>query len=158
MTDGKGSNEDFHDLEAAVMADALEVFSEKAIDYAMNPRNAGIIPKADAYAGVTGPCGDTMQIWLEIREDEISNAAFWTDGCGPSIACASMVTELAKGKKMQEALDISSEQIVEELGGLPDSHLHCSVLAARTLREALLNYVESPMLQEERAEVKGKNI
>jgi nitrogen fixation protein NifU and related proteins len=89
--------------EADKIAEELEKevwagYTEAVRDHAQNPRNAGSIPHADGFAVVTGPCGDTMKIWLRVKEEVIQEAAFWTDGCGPSIASGSMVTELAKGK------------------------------------------------------------
>jgi len=132
---------EFHDLEASAMADAREVFSETAIDHAMNPRNVGSMADADARGSFTGPCGDTVQIWLKVEEGEITRATFWTYGCGPAIACGSMVTELAQGKMVEKAVEVSAEEVSNGLGGLPGSHLHCAVLAATALREAAVNYL-----------------
>jgi len=117
------------------------VFSEIVIDYATNPRNVGCMPDADAHASVLGPCGDNMEIWLKVRDGEVVNAAFWTDGCSATIACGSMATELAKGKTLGEALAINAEVIAVKLGGLPDEHIHCAGLASLTLKKAIIEYM-----------------
>jgi nitrogen fixation NifU-like protein len=131
----------FKELEEAVMADMRSIYSEKVIDHFLNPRNLGQIETPDGFGRVTGPCGDTMEIYLRVRGDRIINATFWTDGCGTTIASGSMATELVKGKSVAEVLKISSNTILEELGGLPEESIHCSVLAANTLREAIKDYL-----------------
>jgi nitrogen fixation NifU-like protein len=132
---------DFEDIEQEIMAEMRRAYSEKVIDHAMNPRNVGSMPDAEGFAAVTGPCGDTMEIWLEVKDGRISNATFWTDGCGTTIAAGSMVTELAKGQSIAEAQRISQKDILDALGGLPDESLHCALLASNTLREAIKDYL-----------------
>lgn len=132
---------DFEQLEQEIMAEMRRTYSEKVIDHAMNPRNVGSMPDAEGFAAVTGPCGDTMEIWLEVKDGRISNATFWTDGCGTTIAAGSMVTELAKGQSVAEAQRISQKDILDALGGLPDESLHCALLASNTLREAIRDYL-----------------
>ncbi len=117
------------------------VFSEIVIDHAANPRNAGSIPDADAYASVLGPCGDNMEMWLIVRNGQIKNATFWTDGCSATIACGSVATELARGETLGEALAISAEIITTNLHGLPDDHIHCAGLASLTLKKAIIEYM-----------------
>lgn len=129
------------DLEALVMSDARQIYSETAIEHAMNPRNVGNILDDDGYASVTGPCGDTMQIWLKVKGDQIQNATFWTDGCGATIATGSMVTELAIGKSVVDVQRIAQQDVLDALGGLPEENVHCAELAANTLREAIKNYL-----------------
>ncbi len=125
------------DLEKEVWA----AYTEVVRDHAQNPRNAGSMPNADGFAVVTGPCGDTMKIWLRVREEVIQADTFWTDGCGPSIASGSMVTELAKGKTIREAMKISQKDVLDALGGLPGESQHCAQLAATTLKEAVKDYL-----------------
>lgn len=127
----------FDELEQQVMAEMRKIYSEKAIDHAMNPRNVGRVNGADGFARVTGSCGDSMEISLRVREGSVVDAKFWTDGCGTSIACGSIATELVKGKSLDEALRIDSEYILSALGGLPESDVHCSILASDTLRVAI---------------------
>jgi len=116
-------------------------YTEVVIDHAQNPRNVGSIPDADGFASVTGPCGDTMNIWLKVRNNEIKQAAFLTDGCGTTIAAGSMVTELVKGKTVVNALRTTQQDVLDALGGLPDESVHCALLAANTVKEAAKDYL-----------------
>ena len=125
------------ELEKEVWAE----YTQMAMDHAQNPRNAGSIPNPDGFAGVTGPCGDTMKIWLRVKEEVIRQATFWTDGCGPSIASGSMVTELAKGKTIREVMRIAQKDVLDALGGLPEESQHCALLAATSLKEAIRDYL-----------------
>ena len=132
---------DFDELEELVMADMRRAYSEKAIDHAMNPRNVGSIPNADGVARVTGPCGDTMEIWLKAKDGKLSDVAFWTDGCGSSIACGSVLTELISGRSIADARRVTPDDIISALGGLPEENVHCALLAANTLKEAIRDYL-----------------
>jgi len=118
-----------------------EAYSETVIDHAMNPRNVGNMDAADGYANVTGPCGDTMDIWLKVREDTITRATFMTDGCGTTIAAGSMVTELVRGKSVSQALRISQKDVLSALDGLPEESKHCALLATNTLKAAVKDYL-----------------
>ena len=131
----------FKELEQSIMEDMRRVYSEKTIDHFLNPRNLGEIPAPDGFGRITGPCGDTMEIYLKVRDGRVMNASFWTDGCGPSIASGSMVTELAKGKSILEARKVTQDDILDALGGLPEDSLHSALLAANTLREAIKDYL-----------------
>jgi nitrogen fixation NifU-like protein len=116
-------------------------YSQTVIDYIREPRNVGSIANADGHAMITGPCGDTMSIWLRVRDGIITQASFWTDGCGTTIAAGSMATELAKGKRVSQALGISQLDVLDALGGLPEDSVHCALLAANTLKEAVRDYM-----------------
>ncbi len=131
------------EVEKKYILDMVGKYSETVMDHARNPRNVGNIAKCDGFGQDEGECGDTLAIWLSVEKNRISNATFWTDGCGTSIACGSMVTELAKNNSVDEALRISPEIILKALGGLPEDHVHCAVLAANTLKKALDNYLET---------------
>lgn len=120
-----------------------EVYSETVVDHSMNPRNLGVMDDADSFAVIKGPCGDTMGIWLKIKDDIIKEAAFTTDGCGTSIASGSMTSELVKGKKLTDAMQISQQDVLEALGGLPEESEHCALLAANTLKEAVQNHLKN---------------
>lgn len=124
-----------------VKAEMRKVYSETVIDHAMNPRNVGNIDDADGFARITGPCGDTMEIWLKVRNNVITQATFMTDGCGTTIAAGSMVTELAKGKTVIQAQKISRQDVLNALGGLPQESQHCALLATNTLKEAVKDYL-----------------
>jgi nitrogen fixation NifU-like protein len=117
-------------------------YSEAVIDHAQNPRNVGSMSDADGHASVIGPCGDRMEMWLKIRNGKVINATFWTDGCGTTIACGSLTTQLASGKTVGEALAINPDVIVENLGGLPEDSIHCAGLASSTLKKAIIDYMD----------------
>ena len=123
------------------MSETKQTLTKTVIDHATNPRNAGSIPNADGFAAITGPCGDTIEIWISIKNDRIENATFWTDGCDTTIACGSIATELVKGKDVGQALDISQNVIIEALGGLPQNNAHCALLAANTIKKSIQDYL-----------------
>ncbi len=124
-----------------VRAEMRKVYSETVIDHSLDPRNVGDIENADGFAKVTGPCGDTMQMWLKIKNGTISDASFLTDGCGTTIAAGSLVTEMAKGKSVNQAQRISQQDVLYALGGLPEESEHCALLAADTLKTAVRDYL-----------------
>jgi nitrogen fixation NifU-like protein len=124
-----------------VQEEMSKLYSQMVIEHAMNPRNVGNTEAADGYASVTGPCGDTMDIWLKVKDDTIVKATFMTDGCGTTIAAGSMITELAKGKSISQALRTSQEDVLSALDGLPEESEHCALLAANTLRAAAKDYL-----------------
>lgn len=117
-------------------------FSEAVIEHALNPRNVGDIEEYSSLANITGPCGDTMQIWLKVKDDVISDATFMTDGCGTTIASGSMITELVKGKSLDDARKIDQKVVLDALGGLPEESEHCALLAENTLKKAIDNYMK----------------
>ena len=131
----------FKEVEQSVMEEMKKVYSEKTIDHFLNPRNLGEILGPDGFGRVTGPCGDTMEICLKVIDGRVTNASFWTDGCGTSIASGSMVTEMAKRMNIGEAQRISQHDVLAALGGLPEESEHCAVLAADTLKEAIKDYL-----------------
>ena len=131
---------EFDELQELMIADARKAYSETTIDHAMNPRNVGDMEDADGFARVTGPCGDTMEMWLKVKNSTIADATFMTDGCGTSIASGSIVTEMAKGKSAGEVWKISQQDVLNALGGLPEESKHCALLAADTLRGAIKDY------------------
>jgi nitrogen fixation NifU-like protein len=132
---------EFDEMVEELQKEMLAGYSRVVIDHAQNPRNVGSIQDADGFASVTGPCGDTMEIWLKVKDDTIAKASFFTDGCGTTIAAGSMVTEMVKGKNLSLAQKINQQDIPEALGGLPEESQHCALLAANTLREAIKDYL-----------------
>ncbi len=109
----------------------------------MNPRNVGVIESPDGYGKVGNPvCGDLMEIFIRVRENVIEDIRFRTFGCGSAIATSSMVTELARGKRLEEALRITRDDVATELDGLPPQKMHCSNLAADALHAAIRDYQE----------------
>jgi len=130
-------DDSFKELEQSVMEDMRKVYSEKTIDHFLNPRNLGGITAPDGFASMTGLHGSTMEIYLKVKDGKVTNASFWTDGCGCSIASGSILTELAKGKRLSEAQEITQQDVLKALDGLPEDDLHCALLAANTLKEAI---------------------
>jgi len=125
-------------LQEQIMEQIRKQYSHTVIDHWQNPRNFRKIKNPDGYAKVKGPCGDTMEMFVKTKDKTITECAFQTDGCGTSIVCGSITTELAKDKSLTQALaDVSSDEILEKLGGLPEADVHCALLAAETLRRAI---------------------
>ncbi len=130
------------ELQEQIMKQIRKQYSEVVIDHWQNPRNFRKVESPDGYAEVKGPCGDTMEMFIKMKNESISECGFQTDGCGATIACGSVVTELALNKSFLEALAvISPDQILKKLGGLPESDVHCARLASETLRRALADYL-----------------
>jgi nitrogen fixation NifU-like protein len=99
----------------------------------------GVMREPDGYALVHGPCGDTMEMFLRVQDSRIEIASFMTDGCGPTVACGSMLTKMAEGKRLEEAATIEAADVSAALDGLPPEHVHCATLAVYTLQEAMPN-------------------
>ncbi|MDZ4383486.1 MAG: Fe-S cluster assembly scaffold protein NifU [Nitrospirota bacterium] len=117
------------------------MYTKEVMDHFSNPRNVGEMPDADGIGTEGNPvCGDVMKIFLKIKDDKIVDAKFQTFGCGAAIAVSSMVTEMVKGKTLDEALSISKETVANALGGLPPQKMHCSNLGADALRKAIEDY------------------
>jgi len=118
------------------------MYTEKVVDYFMNPRNAGKLEDANAIGEVGNPkCGDVMKIYLKINDQEvIEDIRFETFGCAAAIATSSMITEMAKGKTIKEALAIKNKDVADALGGLPPAKLHCSLLAQEGIEAAIADY------------------
>jgi len=132
---------EFDELQELILEDARKIYSETTIDHFMKPRNLGDMGDADGFAKVIGSCGDSMEIWLKVKNGTIANTSFLTDGCGTSIASGSMVTEIARGKSISEARRISQQDVLSALGGLPEESEHCALLAADALKEAIKDYL-----------------
>ena len=117
------------------------MYSEKVMDHFNNPRNVGEIPEADGIGSEGNPvCGDMMKIFIKVDEEKITDIKFKTFGCGAAIAVSSMITEMAKGKTLDEALAITKESVAEALDGLPAQKQHCSNLGADALHKAVEDY------------------
>lgn len=116
-------------------------YSEKVMDHFRNPRNVGEIKDADGIGKVGNPvCGDIMELFIKVKDNIIEDVKFKTFGCGAAIATSSMVTEMVKGKTIDEALTISNKAVADALGGLPAIKMHCSVLAEEALKAAIDDY------------------
>ena len=118
------------------------LYSEKVIEYFKNPRNVGEIENPDGIGHVGNPvCGDIMELYIKVNNNTIVDAKFKTFGCGAAIATSSMVTEMVKGKSIEEALKISNRAVAEALDGLPPIKMHCSVLAEEAIKLAIEDYL-----------------
>lgn len=121
----------------------MPTYSEKVMDHFNKPRNLGEIENADGVGKAGNPvCGDIMNLYIKVQDNRITEAKFKTFGCGAAIATSSMVTEMVKGKTIEEALRISNRAVAEALDGLPPINMHCSVLAEEALRSAIDDFYE----------------
>jgi len=117
------------------------MYSDLVMEHFSNPRNVGEIPDADGVGTEGNPvCGDIMRIYIKVKNSHIEDIKFKTFGCGAAIATSSMVTEMVKGKTLDEAMEISNKAVAEALGGLPSNKMHCSNLAADALHKAIEDY------------------
>ncbi len=117
------------------------MYSEKVMDHFMNPRNVGEMENPDAIGEVGNPtCGDLMKMYLRIEDNIIKDIKFQTFGCGAAIATSSMMTELAMGKTLDEALELTRDDVADSLDGLPPVKMHCSNLSADALKAAIEDY------------------
>jgi len=125
------------------------MYSQKVMEHFRNPRNVGEMENPDGIGHVGNPvCGDIMELYIRVREGIIVDARFKTFGCGAAIATSSMVTELVKGKSVEEALKISNRAVAEALDGLPPIKMHCSVLAEEALKSAIDDYLNNSKKRE----------
>ena len=119
----------------------MVAYSKKVMDHFAAPRNVGEIKEADGIGEIGNPvCGDMMTFYIKVKDNIIEDVKFKTFGCGAAIAVSSMVSEMAKGKTLDEAMNISNDNVAEELGGLPKNKMHCSNLGADALHLAIENY------------------
>ncbi|MFC2059205.1 Fe-S cluster assembly scaffold protein NifU [Chloroflexota bacterium] len=117
------------------------MYSDLVLEHFANPRNVGSIPDADGVGLVGNPvCGDTMKMFIKVKENLIDDIKFQTFGCGAAIATSSMITEMVKGKTLEEARKITNKAVAEALGGLPPVKMHCSNLAADAVHKAIDDY------------------
>ena len=131
------------ELQASIIEDARKIYSEEVIQRWLNPTYMGEIENPQGYAKVTGICGDTVQIFLKVVNNKITDARFITDGCAATIATSCMTCELSIGKSLREAFKITKDKILKHLGGLPEESIHCALLASDTLKAALTDYIQS---------------
>jgi ATP-binding protein involved in chromosome partitioning len=129
----------------------LEGFSAVARDHAAHPRNHGPLKDFNGHARITGPCGDTMEFWLAARDGKVAKASFITDGCGSSLACGSMATYWAEGKRVEDAAALKQKDILDALGGFPSEFEHCALLAANTLKMACEDHLKGQRESQEKS-------
>jgi nitrogen fixation NifU-like protein len=137
----QGETNDF-DRWVAILQEALQareqaLFSARVLAEARQPHNMLVMDNADGFGLVFGSCGDTMEIFVRLNGETIEKASFMTDGCGPTVACGSMLVRMAEGKRLAEAAAIDAAEVIVALDGLPAEHVHCATLAVNTLHEAI---------------------
>jgi nitrogen fixation NifU-like protein len=137
--DGK-FDESVREMQEEIMGEIRKKYSATVIENWQNPRNWGVMHDADGYGKITGPCGDTMEISIKVKDGIITRCTFDTDGCGTTVACASVITEMATGRTILEARRIDQEKILRSCGGLPEEDQHCALLAANALQKAIDDY------------------
>jgi nitrogen fixation NifU-like protein len=126
------------------MRDVWSLYSDKVMEHFKNPRNVGEIENPDGIGHVGNPvCGDIMVLYIKVDDSTIVDAKFKTFGCGAAIATSSMVTEMVKGRNIDEALEISNRAVAEALDGLPPIKMHCSALAEEALKSAIEDYLNN---------------
>lgn len=125
------------ELQKKIEYDEEATYSQIVIREYQNPTNFGVLERPDAIGKVTGSCNDTMKIMLRIGHGMISDARFWTDGCGATVACGSMLMKMVKGKTIEKIQCISKDDLLKAVDGLPKEHLHCAKLAVDALQSAL---------------------
>ncbi|MEJ2588445.1 MAG: iron-sulfur cluster assembly scaffold protein [Deltaproteobacteria bacterium] len=130
-----------NNLQEQIYEDTRATYGTAAFERWLNPQYGGIMEDPDGHARVTGPCGDTMEIFLKFEGDRVKAASFQTDGCGSSAVCGSFAAEMAHEKTPDELVEVTGDAILERLGGLPEEERHCAFLAAETLQEALHDYM-----------------
>jgi nitrogen fixation NifU-like protein len=128
-------------LQNEIFEDAKQALGEKGFQRWRNPKFNGRMKNPDGHARVTGECGDTMEIYLKFKNNRVSDASYFTDGCASSSVSGSFAAELTLGKDPDEITDITEETVLNTIGRLPEKDLHCASLAARTVQEALSNYM-----------------
>jgi nitrogen fixation NifU-like protein len=127
------------EIQRQIIEDERATYSQKVIEGYYSPKNLGRMSAPDAVGIVQGWCGDTMQIYLRMNSSRIEEATFMTDGCGPTVACGSVLTTMARGMSLDEASEITPENLIAALDGLPEESVHCAELAVSTLQEAIAN-------------------
>lgn len=128
------------------------LYSEKVMDHFKHPRNVGEMPDADGIGEVgNAKCGDIMRMYIKVKDGVITDVKFMTFGCGSAIATSSIATEMIKGKKIEDALELSNKAVVEALGGLPAHKVHCSVLAEEAVKAAVKDYYDKNHIDYDKA-------
>jgi nitrogen fixation NifU-like protein len=124
-------------LQEKIFEETREIYGEEVLSRWQDPKFMGRMTDASSVGRITGTCGDTMEIYLQLEGDQIQKASFFTDGCGSSVACGSVAAELANGKEFDEAGLIGGDTILDILKGLPEEEHHCAYLAAEALQVAI---------------------
>jgi nitrogen fixation NifU-like protein len=128
------------ELQEMILEEDRKIFSPRVIDEYLHPKHLKGLDCPEGSGTVTSSCGDTMVMGLRVQEGRIAEIGFLTDGCGPTVACGSVLAQMAQDQTLVQARTIDAQKLIKELGGLPDSHLHCAQLAVDTLQQAIRSY------------------
>jgi nitrogen fixation protein NifU and related proteins len=134
-------DEQFDRIDEYILGNPKGDYAPIFLEHALRPRNVGSRDCANGFAALAAHDGSVMEVWLQMENDIVQDASFWTEGCGSSIACGSMTTEMAKGKTLGQAFEIEPKDIDYALGGLPGDGCTCANLAVSALRAALRDYL-----------------
>jgi nitrogen fixation protein NifU and related proteins len=148
------------EIQKQIVEDEKTIYSNKVIELYTTALNFGMMEDADVFAAIKGWCGDTMVMYLRVKEGKIEESSFYTDGCGATLAAGSMLTIMAKGKSLEEARNITEEDLLDALDGLPDEHQHCAALSVNTLRKAISDFFKDggPTILENKEVAKQINL
>jgi nitrogen fixation protein NifU and related proteins len=134
-------NDPMEEIQTKIFGNIREVYNDTVADHAVSPRHAGSLPDPDGFASVHSECGESMEIWLKVKNNRIDDISFWTDGCAATIACGSMATQLLQGKNIADVLRMDFTAIVDGLDGLPEGNYHCAQLATEAVKTAVRDYL-----------------
>jgi len=131
------SDDAFNEVQDMILQDAAKVFSRRLIDFFLHPRNYGQLQEFNFYAAIDGSCGETVVMYISVKDHRVHRVGFVTDGCGPTLACVSAVTCMAEGLPIAEAAEIKTADLIDYLGGLPEDKRDCAEVAVRALQSVL---------------------
>lgn len=131
------SDDAFNEVQDMILQDAAKVFSRRLIDFFLHPRNYGQLQEFNFYAAIDGSCGETVVVYISVKDHRVHRVGFVTDGCGPTLVCVSAVTCMVEGLTITEAAEIETVDLIEYLGGLPEDKRDCAEVAVRSLKSVL---------------------
>lgn len=135
-------------LQGKAFAEALNAYGEKGFERWRNPRFHGRMANADGYGRITGVCGDTIEMFIQVEQGKVADASYSTTGCGSSAICSSFTAEFAIGKELEEVFELQGEEILDHIGTFPENETHCAFLAVNTLQEAVSSYLVKSVKKE----------
>ncbi len=138
----KNKSPEFEKLKKQAIGSLRSIYSDRAINIFLRTKDKRKIDSPDGFARITGPCGDTMEMFFNVSKEKIVDSSFQTDGCMPSVVSGGMVAEMVKGKSLDEVGNYTQQDVLDSLGGLPEENKHCALLAINTMKEAIKNFHE----------------
>lgn len=135
---------EWENFQERLKAKMAENYSKTAVEHMTKPKNLGSLSDADAHVSVSAKDGNNMEMWLVVRDEKVEQISFRSWGCGVTLACGSLITELVRGKTLDEALSIKPDSLIESLGGLSEDHFQCAELACLALKKVITEYLNLP--------------